>query len=127
MSLGRVLLAFGQEGLGNPTRDAEGHAAKVAGLIQAKAPETRARVQPLIVFIDPRARVTADNPTVPVMDADDLKKWLRGSGKSEMLKTADYRAIESVFDAQAGDAVTTGDGAKAVKEKRPKRTYPRKR
>jgi hypothetical protein len=122
-SLGRVLFSFGQEGLVNPSRDAEANAARLATLIQEQLPANQIKVQPVVVFIDEKARLHVDEPTVPVLDAESLKRWLRGSGKGELLKTADYRAIEAVLDAQAGDAVTVTD---ATAEKRQKRTYPRK-
>jgi hypothetical protein len=122
--LARVLLAFGQEGLGNPSRDAEANAAWLVSLIQRQLPDNHAPVQPVVVFTNEKARLHIDGPTVPVLDAESLKRWLRGSGKGEPLKTADYRAIEAVLDAQAGDVET---GTDATPEKRQKRTYPRKR
>ncbi len=38
---------------------------------------------------------------VPVVQPKDLKKWLRGAGKGETLKTADFRALEQILDAEA--------------------------
>jgi hypothetical protein len=31
----------------------------------------------------------------------DLKKWLRGTGKGDALKSADLKALEQAFDAAA--------------------------
>ena len=58
-------------------------------------------VQPVIVFIDPRVQLEADAPTVPVLDPKGIKKWLRGGGKTQNLRTADLRALETLFDAEA--------------------------
>ncbi len=127
-SVGRALLLFGQEGLGNPSRDAQSHAAQVEQLIKAQIPETTVQVQPVVVFLDKRVQLTLDNPTVPVLLAEDIKRWLRGAGKGETLKTADYRAIEEVLDARAGDAVVTVDPAEEKqRERRQRRARPRSR
>ncbi len=116
MSIGRTLLAFGQEGLGNPSREARASAEKLQKFIQEQLPDNQVKVQPAIVFIDQRAQLTVDEPAVPVMDAESVKKWMRGSGKSDMLKNADYRALESIFDSRAA-----GAGVEAVERKRSRR------
>ena len=53
-SLGRVLMMFSQEGLGNPTQEAQANAGKLKDWIASKLPETNVSVQPVIVFLDPR-------------------------------------------------------------------------
>ena len=103
-SLGRVLTIFGQEGLGNPTVDAQAQASKLSEWIKGKLPDMAAEVRPIIVFIDPRAKLQVDEPTVPVLDTEGIKKWLRGGGKGQYLKNADYKALEELFDAQAAAA-----------------------
>lgn len=99
LTLSRVLLLFAQEGLGNPTEEARGQVARLQEWLQGTLPEVAANVQPVIVFIDPRAALQITDPGVPVMDAKSLKKWLRGAGKGEPLKAADFKALESLFDA----------------------------
>jgi len=100
-TLGRVLSIFAQEGLGNPTVDAEGQAAKLGAWIKGKLPDLNIAVQPAIVFIDPRAQLVVDAPTVPVVDPKGIKKWLRGGGKGQNLRSADLRVLEDLFNAHA--------------------------
>jgi hypothetical protein len=100
-SLGRALLMFSQEGLGNPTQEAQAHAAKLQDWIRAKLPDVPVSVQPAIVFIDPRAQLQVNEPVVPVLDPKSIKKWLRGAGKGEFFKGADFRALESLLDETA--------------------------
>lgn len=100
-SLGRLLSIFAQEGLGNPTTDAQVQAAKLGAWISGKLPDLSVEVQPLIVFIDPRVQLETDAPTVPVLDPKGIKKWLRAGGKGPGMKSADLRALEELFDAQA--------------------------
>lgn len=101
MSLGRLLSIFAQEGLGNPTADAQGQAAKLDTWIKGKLPDVNTAVQPVVVFIDPRVQLAVDAPTIPVLDPKEIKKWLRGGGKGQNLRTADLRALETLFDAEA--------------------------
>jgi membrane protein implicated in regulation of membrane protease activity len=103
-TLGRALLFFAQEGLGNPTDEALSQASRLNAWIKSKQPDLSAEVQPVIVFIDERAQLQVNEPSVPVLDAKGLKKWMRGSGKGDTLRSADYRALEELFNSQFGAA-----------------------
>jgi hypothetical protein len=100
-SVGRVLLAFAQEGLGNPTSEALEGAGRLSSWIETDLPSVSVEVRPAVVFINPRAQLQVTDPTVPVMDAASLKKWLRGAGKGANLKSEAYRALEALFSARA--------------------------
>ena len=112
-SLGRTLLLFGQEGIGNPTRDAQNSAAKVEKVLTDKVAGGDVKAQPVIVFIDKRVQLNLEEPDIPVLDADGLKKWLRGPGKGEYFRSADMKAIEQALDAQSAEA-----GGEEVERKR---------
>ena len=103
-SLGRALMMFSQEGLGNPTQEAQASASKLGDWIKTKLPDSNVAVQPVIVFLDPRAQLDITDPVVPVLDAKGVKKWLRGGGRGDNLKQADYRALEALFDQTAEPA-----------------------
>jgi hypothetical protein len=77
---GRLLSIFRMDAMGDPTAEAERAAAHVKSLIEPIAPDVP--VQPLIVFVDPRARLEVTDPEVPVLFADSkteptLKTYLR--------------------------------------------------
>jgi len=99
--LGRVLAMFAQEGLGNPSAEAQMQAARLSQWIKSRLLETAIDVQPAVVFIDPRVQLQVNEPAVPVLEPKGMKKWLRGSGKGQYLKTAEFRALEDLFDGQA--------------------------
>jgi hypothetical protein len=103
-SLGRLLMAFSQEGMGNPTQEAEQTAKKLNDWIRTKLPESTVTAQPVIVFLDPRAQLEISDPPVPVLDPKGIKKWMRGGGKGDTLKQADYRALEALLDETAAAA-----------------------
>jgi hypothetical protein len=97
-SVSRVFLALAQEGLGNPGNEAVQMAGRLENWIKTKAPELQASVQPAVLFLAPNVQLTIDEPAVPVMQVEGLKKWLRGTGKGASLKNADYRALERLFE-----------------------------
>lgn len=100
-SLSRALMMFSQEGMGNPTQEAQTNAARLTDWIRKNLPDSTVTAQPVIVFLDPRAQLEITDPVVPVLDAKGIKKWLRGGGRSESLKTAEYRALEALLDEAA--------------------------
>jgi hypothetical protein len=100
-SVTRLLMAFAQEGLGNPADEAQDAAGRLTAWIKTKLPDFSGPVQPVVFFIDPRAQLQINEPTVPVLEPKGLKKWLRGTGKGDFLKNAELRALEEVFDAEA--------------------------
>jgi hypothetical protein len=109
LSLGKVLMFFAQEGLGNPTAEAIEMANRLGSWIKSKLPNLSGNVQPAIVFVDERAQLQVVEPTVPVLDAKGIKKWLRGAGKGENLKSADYKALEELFNAAYATATSKQD------------------
>lgn len=68
-TLGRFLR---RDSVGNPSEEARKAAAHVKALLANDAPGVE--VQPLIIFVDPRARLEIENPTVPVLFADETKE-----------------------------------------------------
>jgi hypothetical protein len=100
-TLGRALLAFAQEGLGNPSKEAQEGAGRLEEWIRQELPDVTAGIQPAVIFINQRVSLQINEPEVPVMDAPNLKKWLRGAGKGANLKSAEYKALETLFNARA--------------------------
>lgn len=81
---GRILSLFRFDSIGNPTRDAHRAAEHVQKMIDPIAPGVK--VQPLIIFVDPRTQLEVEDPAVPVLFADpklepNLKDYLRKLGK----------------------------------------------
>ncbi len=97
-NVARVFFAFAQEGLGNPGAEAANQAAKLETWIKAKMPEAQLSVEPVVLFLANNVELNINEPAVPVLQVDGLKKWLRGAGKRASLRNADYRALEQLFD-----------------------------
>lgn len=98
--LNRIFSIFRLDAIGNPTLDAINAAARVQKIIDPIAPGVT--VQPLVLFVDPRAQVEMLNPTVPVLYPDrkrepNLNDYLRDVGKEKRptLTPAQIEAFEA--------------------------------
>lgn len=95
---------FGQEGLGNPTREAENSVAAVASFLKKNAPEVEeVPIGPLIVFTT-KAKQELDlkRSTIPAMHYTKVKGYLKQHKGAEKMPPADYEAIQAAFDQKAG-------------------------
>ncbi len=63
---------FRRDAIGNPGEDARKAAAHVKGLLADKFPNIE--VNPLVIFVDPKARLTINDPTVPVVYSDENRE-----------------------------------------------------
>ncbi len=82
----RLTSIFRFDNIGNPTADALKAAEHVRALLQPIAPN--AQVQPVIIFISPKAEIAITDPTVPVVSPyakkpPSLRDLLRETGRRE--------------------------------------------
>ncbi len=96
--LNRVLGLFRFDGIGSPTAEAIRASDHIEKLLETIAPDVE--VQPVIVFVDPKAEVVAVNSTVPVVypvgkRTPTLRDLIREAGKenSEHAHAGANRAI----------------------------------
>jgi len=95
------LRALTGQRLGNPTRQAEAEAEKVRRFVASGVPGTEVPVQPVLVFVDPRAELEVTEPTVPVLALGDLKAFLRDATARKRLPAETAKAVLDLFDEQA--------------------------
>jgi hypothetical protein len=69
---GRVMRFLRRDDIGNPAEEARRAAEHVKKLIEPTVPDVE--VQPLVIFVDPRAQLAINNPTVPVLFADENRE-----------------------------------------------------
>jgi len=76
----------GQESIGKPEQQAWTEVEQVNKLLK-KLPlnDEEIPVRPLILFINPRVQLSADECPVPALRAAKLKSWLRGPGRESAL------------------------------------------
>jgi hypothetical protein len=98
---------FGQEGLGNPSKEAEHYIGALAGFIRKHAPEVEeVPIGALIVFTSKNiAALETKNADFPAMHYTKVKGFLRQKGLGEAIPQRDMVALRRAFDAASGDRV----------------------
>ncbi len=85
----RIVFLFGEESLGNPTRDADAGTRRLQGELHKLLSEEAPTVEPIIVFINPNVRLEmTDSPPsemddVPTLTGTQLKKYIRAQPKGQ--------------------------------------------
>lgn len=97
----RLFGAMAQEPLGDPMAELQEDIAKIKRLLAEKIPETTIPVDGYVVFSHPRAQLTIDDATLPVVTADDLKDTLRKKKRGEPLAVPLLERIEKSFNEYA--------------------------
>jgi hypothetical protein len=99
---------FGQQGLGNPTRDAEKMVKGLAGYISRQAPDIEeVPIGAMIVFTSKnRDELDVAGSRIPAMHYSKVKGFLKQQGKGPPLPQAEYDALRAAFDEAAGDLVS---------------------
>lgn len=101
---------FGQESLGNPSKEAESQVSAIANYLRKHAPEVEeVRIAPLIVFTSKNTvELDVKNANIPAMYVGKLRGFLKDNmqkGANNPMPEADYKAIQAAFDRRAGDLI----------------------
>ena len=98
---------FGQEQLGNPTREAETMVEAVANYIRKHAPEVEeVPIAALIVFTGKGAqKLDLKRSRIPALHYTKVKGYLRQKKRPELMPKEDYEAIRAAFDKQAAHLI----------------------
>lgn len=112
--LGAFFGFFSEGALGNPGREAQRSAEAVKSwLVERIGPDAEnVPVEPLVVLTHPRARFTAENPTVPVVHARDSRVEIKRLTSGPRLTPDLARRIENLLLDEArpyGEAVSAGE------------------
>jgi hypothetical protein len=106
---------FGQEGLGDPAREADSMIKSLANFIRKNAPELEeVPVAAMIVFTSKNIPdLDVKDSSIPAMHFSKVKGYLKQKGKRERLPSEQYAALRRAFDEAAGDLVMDADGNSA--------------
>jgi hypothetical protein len=94
---GRLLLFFGQEGLGNPTREVRGEVERLRRFLDSRLPDADVPVEGFIVFTNPRAKLELIDPAVPVISSNKLKTHLRQL-KNKRISAEQRQELADIFE-----------------------------
>lgn len=107
---------FGQEGLGNPTKEADRLVSAMANYIRKNASEIEeVPVAPLIVFTTKNIKsLDVKNSDIPAMHFGKLKGFLRQQKNAiPAMPVEEYQALRAAFDKKAGHLVEEEDADSA--------------
>lgn len=104
---------FGQEGIGNPTKEAENSVAALASFLKKEAPSVaEVPIGALIVFTTKGLKdLDLKGSSIPAMHYTKVKGYLKQKRRTERLPAADYDAIQAAFDSKAGPLLLEDDEA----------------
>ncbi len=98
-SLGRLLTFLNREGLGNPVREMQEAEQKVRELLQSGESSGELTVnaadipiEGAAVFINPATQLELENPSLPVLRVDQLKKYVR-TKRNQQLNAGTVREV----------------------------------
>jgi hypothetical protein len=94
---------FGQEGLGNPAKDAEKMITALANYIRENAAEVKeVPVGAMIVFTSKNiGNLSVADSNIPAMHYSKVKGYLRQKRDKKSLPSSDYAALQRAFDEAA--------------------------
>ncbi|MDX1413443.1 MAG: nuclease-related domain-containing protein [Candidatus Promineifilaceae bacterium] len=104
---------FGQEGLGNPTKEVERLVSAMANYIRKNAPELEeVPMAPMIVFTTKNIKnLDVKKSNIPAMHASKVKGFLRQKINSlPPMPEDEYGALRSAFDKKAAHLLEERDG-----------------
>lgn len=106
---------FGQESLGNPTREAESMIEAMASYINKHAPSVEeVPIGAMIVFTTKGVEnLDLEGSRIPAMHYTKVKGFLRRQERDEILPREDYEAIRAAFDKKAAHLIEDEDGDSA--------------
>lgn len=98
---------FGQEGLGNPTKEADKAVSALAGYVNQHAPELdEVLIAPMIVFTSKNIKnLDVADSNIPAMHFSKVKGFLRQKGLGDPLPQNDFVTLQAAFDEAASDLV----------------------
>jgi hypothetical protein len=103
--MGKILLFFGQESLGNPTLELQAEVEQLTRLIAQKHPDLKPTIRGVVVFVNPKVELSLNEPTAPVLKYKQLKPYVRRPLQDNgYLKGDERRTLIELFDQIAEDA-----------------------
>jgi len=93
----RLLHIFGQEGVGNPGREATAMAEKLHRYIAKNLPDIDVTPQPIAFFSNSKINIQQNSPTVPIVIGKELKKFLRRQPEENRLSESVRQQLSQLF------------------------------
>lgn len=99
----RILRLFGQEGLGNPTKEAQAGVEKLRRFLAQRLPGEEVPIEGLVIFTNPQVDLETENPAVPVLDGKQFKSFLRDLSKERPMPGSQRRQLAEILAGEASE------------------------
>lgn len=97
----RILRLFGQERLGNPTKEARAGVERIRRFLAQRFPDEEIPVEGLVVFTNPQVDIETENPALPVLDGKQFKSFLRSLSKESPIPGSQRRQLAEILAGEA--------------------------
>ena len=96
-----IFRLFGQEGLGNPTKEVQAQVERLRRFLAQRLPGEEVPIEGLVVFTNPQVDLEAENSDVPVLDGKQLKVFLRNMSKERPIPGGQRKQLAEILDGEA--------------------------
>lgn len=93
----RILRLFGQEGLGNPTREVKAEVERLSKWASGQVSQWEVPIEGVIVFTNPEVDLEIENPAVPVLDGKQFKSLLRNLSKERPMSGSQRKQLAEIL------------------------------
>jgi len=94
------LKIFGQEGLGRPDMEIRYNTEDLQKSFTKHSIDPLPAVQPVLVFLNPKAVLEAPEAAAPTLDAEKLKEWIRKRSKEFAFAPEQQKRIEALYPSE---------------------------
>ncbi len=88
---------FGQEGLGNPTKEVRAEVARLRRFLAQQLPDEEVPIEGVVVFTNPQVDLETESPAVPVLDGKQFKSFLRNLSKERPIPGSQRKQLAEVL------------------------------
>jgi hypothetical protein len=92
-----ILRFFGQEGLGNPTKEVRAEVGRLSKWASGQGSKWEVPIEGVIVFTNPEVDLEIENPTVPVLDGKRFKSFLRSMSKERPIPGGQRKQLAEIL------------------------------
>jgi len=93
----RLLYFFGQEGLGNPTREVRAEVEALRRFLTQQSLDEEVPIEGVVVLTNPQVELETENPAVPVLDGKQFKSFLRNLSKERPMPTSQQKQLAEIL------------------------------
>jgi len=92
-----ILRFFGQEGLGNPTKEVGAEIERLRRFLAQRLPDEEVPIEGVVVFTSPQVDLDVENPAVPVLDGKQFKSFLRDLSKERPIPGSQRKQLAEML------------------------------